>query len=145
MGIPLPKLDMDDEQQRREATLITAMASKISRFTTDQSIKYAYARSEFHSKLADELSNRPPRTWIEAFTILDSWYEQNKRHLLREFNRRYIAITDNSVVDDDVDFGAIVERVRKLYGARPVLIRLVSDVPDDPLDHSIGFGSMDIN
>lgn len=46
----------------------------------------------------------------------EKYFKENKPQLLKEYNREYIAIIDNSVVDHDKNFSSLAERVYKKYG-----------------------------
>jgi hypothetical protein len=51
-----------------------------------------------------------------------AWYEQNKDKLLRRYSGQYLAILDQHVIDHDVDFGALANRVFSRVGVRPILM-----------------------
>ena len=52
------------------------------------------------------------------------------RELLSRYRGRYVAVHDGRVVDDDMDRRSLYLRVRARYGATPVLIREVTELPE---------------
>jgi plasmid stability protein len=49
-----------------------------------------------------------------------AWYEQNRSKLLRRYRGEYIAIVDGAVVDHDLDFSALADRVFGRFGYRSI-------------------------
>jgi hypothetical protein len=61
----------------------------------------------------------------DAGTTLEAsarWFEQNRSRLLRRYVNRYIAIMGERVVDDDVSWEALAERVFQRFGVRSVFM-----------------------
>ena len=60
---------------------------------------------------------------LEEMTQFDesrSFYEANWESLLRQYEGKYVAILDQRVIDSDVDFSRLAERVFKRVGYRDI-------------------------
>lgn len=57
------------------------------------------------------------------------WYEQHRERLSREYEGEFIAIVNKRVVDHDVAFEALAERIFKLRGARDTFMPEVRSKP----------------
>jgi hypothetical protein len=53
------------------------------------------------------------------------WYERNRERIAREYAGEYIAVVDRKVVDHDLSFEALAERVFAREGARNIFMPLV--------------------
>lgn len=72
--------------------------------------------------LRDAVARRPPGRQLQALEADMAWYEANKPKLLKRYAGRYLVIVDARVVDDDIDFAALADRVADRFGKRPVLM-----------------------
>jgi hypothetical protein len=57
----------------------------------------------------------PPDEDLEAEA---RWYEQNRDQLVRRYDGQFVAIVKQRVIDHDVAFEALAERIFELRGAR---------------------------
>jgi predicted transcriptional regulator len=53
--------------------------------------------------------------------------------LIEQYLHKYVAIHRNAVVDVDVDFQSLHDRIRKQFGQLPVLLRRVEQEPERTL------------
>ncbi|MBU0512053.1 MAG: hypothetical protein KJ638_10205 [Chloroflexi bacterium] len=60
-------------------------------------------------------------------------YHQRHEELKAQYLGQYIAMRNGQVVDQDRDFRALRQRVRKHFGQKPVMITLVEDAYEHPL------------
>ena len=98
-------------------------------------------RNIFRSTLAHELAvaQKPAAvTWSEALGNCDTWFKEHINPLLERHSGQYVAVASQRLLDHDVDLAALARRTRGQYGARPVLIRRVTDpAVIDRYDHFI--------
>ena len=57
---------------------------------------------------------------ITQFNESRSFYKANLEALLRQYEGKYVAILDQRVIDSDVDFSRLAERVFKCVGYRDI-------------------------
>lgn len=72
--------------------------------------------------LRDAVERRPPGPQLQALEADMAWYEANKPKLLKRYAGRYLAIVGGRVVDDDIDFAALADRVADRFGKQPVFM-----------------------
>lgn len=60
-------------------------------------------------------------------------YRQQHSELKERYLGRYIAMSQGRVVDHDLDFQTLHQRVRQRFGRTAVMITLVADVPEPTL------------
>jgi hypothetical protein len=70
--------------------------------------------------LADNPDARPDE--LEPLAKEMTWYEANKRKLLRRYAGEYVAIIDGKVVDHDQEFSSLAQRVFNRYGVRAIFM-----------------------
>jgi Family of unknown function (DUF5678) len=49
-----------------------------------------------------------------------AWYEAHKSRLARKYEGEYVAIVDGTVVDHDLDFETLAQRVFQKFGVRSI-------------------------
>ncbi len=60
-------------------------------------------------------------------------YRQRHPELKAQYLGQYIAMRDRQVVDHDLDFQVLRQRIPQLFGRAPVMITLVGETPGQPL------------
>ncbi len=60
-------------------------------------------------------------------------YYQCHAELKKHYLGQYIAMHQGEVVDHDVDFGTLCQRVQQQFGRVPIMMRQVEEVADHPL------------
>ena len=58
------------------------------------------------------------------------YYAANKEKLLEQYESKFVAILHNEVIDSDVYFEALEERIIKRFGSRDLLVRRVTREPE---------------
>lgn len=58
-----------------------------------------------------------------------SYYENHKRELLKKYRNKWIAITNQEVLDVDKDRLALYDRVLKTVGDKPLFVTEVREKP----------------
>lgn len=56
-------------------------------------------------------------------------YQLQHNEIKEEFAGKYIAMKNGRVVDNDDDFHTLYQRTQNQYGAKPIMITLVTDEP----------------
>ena len=54
------------------------------------------------------------------------WFEENYETLVEKFDRKFVAIHDQMVVDSDYDFGELIDRVEAKFPLKKVSIEYVT-------------------
>jgi hypothetical protein len=72
--------------------------------------------SSFHSLICTETTGKGKPTNNSAFKEGKAYYEKNKDLLVSQYNGKYIAVWNNSVIDHDTSFSTLAERVYNKLG-----------------------------
>ena len=125
-----------------EIAFMQTIETRICRNRLADNLVDRFKISGFRSTLAYQLAlaQKPEAsTWEEALSVCDIWFRENIDALLRLFRGQYVAVAALGFLDHDMDLGILTKRIRRRYGARPVLIRRVYDARSqrDPCDHFI--------
>ncbi len=57
-------------------------------------------------------------------TFLEDWayYEANRDRLSKDYDGKFVAIVDGTVVDSDYEFGTLSQRIYRTYGYRAIVM-----------------------
>ena len=83
-------------------------------------------QGEIYTVMLDQKSRGTPRDADGQFACERQAFWAMHAHLLSMYEGKYVAVLHGQVVDSDVDEGALVQRVYRMFGYRPMYVQLVT-------------------